>query len=448
MRITRNNIDDLNAVISLLIKADDYQEKIEKALKEKAKKTKLPGYRSGMVPMAQIKRMYGKNMLVEEINKILSEAVNNYIKQNDIEILGQPLPVHNGSEFAWEIGEEFTFDYEIGLAPLVRIDFNASDVLTQYVIKVDEETLTARIKNLRRSYGKMTQPETSIDGDVLLVDFTQLDNNNSVLENGLNLTSTLRVDIITEPYKNQLINLKREDVVTSFDLVSAVADEVQLRKILKLDDANAIIPQSNFNITIKNINRLEESDLDINFYNKVFGEDAGVSTEAEFREKITAELEGMMTQDADRKLAADFYKHGNAKIDLQLPDDFLKRWLKSVNKEVGDEDLEKGYADFATNLKWTLVENKIIADNKIGINYQDVFAAAKQRLDAQFKMYNPTPITDEQLTEYATQYLKENANANQVFDEVKSTKVFEYLKTVITLNKKEINFNDFKELAN
>ena len=340
MRITRNNIDDLNAVITVVIKADDYQEKLEKSLKEQAKKAKLPGYRPGMVPIAQIKRMYGKGMLVEEINKQLSDAVNNYIKQNEIEILGQPLPKEDDTNFKWEIGEEFTFNYEIGLAPIVRTEFTANDSLTQYVIKVDEETLNARIKNLRRSYGKMTNPEVVEDGDVIFGYFVQLQNDGVVLENGVKVTSTLRLDIINdEAIKNTLIGLKREDVVASFDLVNAVENEGQLRKILKLDDSNAIIPKSNFQLTIKNINRLEESDLDLNFYNKIFGEDAGVNTEEEFRSRITTELEAMIAQDADKKLAADLYKYGVSKLDLKLPDEFLKRWLKATNKEVTDEEL-------------------------------------------------------------------------------------------------------------
>ena len=447
MRITRNNIDDLNAIITVVIKADDYHEKIEKSLKEQAKKAKLPGYRPGMVPLAQIKRMYGKGMLVEEINKQLSDAVNNYIKQNEIEILGQPLPKEDDTNFKWEIGEEFTFNYEIGLAPIVRTEFNANDSLTQYAIKVDEETLNARTKNLRRSYGKMTNPEVVEDGDVIFGDFVQLQNDGVVLENGVKVTSTLRLDIVKdEAIKNTLIGLKREDVVASFDLVNAVENEDQLRKILKLDDSNAIIPESKFQLTIKNINRLEESDLDLNFYNKIFGEDAGVNTEEEFRSRITAELEAMMAQDADKKLAADLYKYGVSKLDLQLPDEFLKRWLKATNKEVTDEELANGYEDFATNLKWTLVENKIIKENKIEIKYEDVFAAAKKRLDAQFRMYSPTPIAEEQLAQYAAQYLKEGANANQVFDEVKSNKVFEFLKTVITLNQKQIDFKEFQDL--
>ncbi|TAH03127.1 MAG: trigger factor [Sphingobacteriales bacterium] len=447
MRISRTNIDELNAIISVVIRPDDYQDKVERQIKEKAKKVKLPGYRNGLAPVSHVQKIYGRGVIIEEVNKILGDVVNNYIKQNEIETLGQPLQKGDESQYNWELGQEFTFEYEIGLAPDVITVFNASDSLIHYVIKVDEETLNARLKNLRRSYGKMTNPETSADGDVIFADFVQLQNDGSVLENGINVTSTLRIDIITDAnLKAPFIGVKRDDVIENFNLVAAIADEVQLRKILKLDDNNQIIPQSNFSITIKNINRLEESDLDLNFYNKVFGEDAGVNTEEEFKKRITAELELMMLQDADRKLAADFYQYGSGKIDLKLPDDFLKRWLKTVNREISAEDLEAGYPDFATNLKWTLLENKIVKDNKIEIKYADVFEAAKLRIASQLKMYNPTPVTEEQLTEYTNQFLKENQNINQTFDEVKSNKVFEFLKTVITLNKQEISFKDFKEL--
>lgn len=447
MKITRTNINDLNAIISVVVKPDDYQHKVSERLTEKRKTAKLPGYRTGLAPIAHVQKLYGKGIIAEEVNKFLANVVNNYIKQNQIDILGEPLLKDDTNQYTWEYGQEYFFEYEIGLAPEIITVFNVSDTLTHYVITVDEDTLNARIKNLRKSYGKMTNPETSADGDVIFADFTQLQNDGTILENGINVTSTLRIDIINDAaLKASFIGLQRNDVIDDFDLVSAIADDVQLRKILKLDENNQIIPQSNFKITIKNINRLEESDLDVNFYNKVFGEDAAVTTEEEFRNKITAELELMMVQDADRKLAADFYQYGNGKINVSLPDDFLKRWLKNINKELSAQDLDAGYPEFATNLKWTLLENKIVNDNKIEIKYQDVYEAAKQRLSSQLKMYNPTPVTDEQLTEYVTQFLKEKQNLNQTFDEVKSNKVFEFLKTVITLNKQAISFKDFKEL--
>ncbi|WP_017258381.1 trigger factor [Pedobacter arcticus] len=448
MNITQEKIDDLNAVLTVKITPDDYQEKVNKAIKDQAKKMKLPGFRPGMVPSAHVKKMYGRSILVEEVNTLLSESVSNYIQQNEIEILGQPLPKEDETQFNWDFKDEFVFQYELGLAPAVDVAFSDKDKLTQYIIKVDPDTLAARTKNIRKSYGKMTNPDVVADGDVIFGQFQQLNADGSIFEGGIDVTTSLRTESVKDASAlKALIGLKREDVVESFDLVKAVDDERQLVKILKLDEENAIIPESKFKVTVKNINRLEEADLNQEFFDKIFGEGT-VKNEEEFTAKITEELESMMTQDADKKLAGDLYKYGSEKATMKLPDEFLKRWLKVANKEVNDEELEKGYEDFAKNLRWTLVENKIVKDQKLEIKYEDVFEAAKARLDGQFRMYSPTPLTEEQLGQYTAQFLQEKENANRIFDEVKSSKVFDYLKTVISLDKKEIAFNEFEKLAN
>lgn len=446
MNITQEKINDLNAVVTVTIAPEDYQEKVDKAIKDQAKKMKLPGFRPGMVPVGHVKKMHGKGILVDTVNTLLSDSLNNYIQQNEIEILGQPLPKVNDKSYTWEGNEEFVFDYEIGLAPAVDVNFTADDKLTQYVIKVDEDTFNARSKNIRRSYGKMTNPDVVADGDVIFGEFVQLNADGSVFEGGINVTTSLRLDIVKDATAlKSLIGLKREDVVESFDLVTAVDDEKQLIKILKLDEENPIIPQSKFKLTVKNINRLEEADLNQEFFDKLFDADV-VKTEEEYKAKITEELEAMMAQDADKRLAADLYKHGAEKANMPLPDEFLKRWLKTTNKEISDEELEGGYNDFAKNLRWTLVENKIVKDQKLQIKYEDVFEASKARLDAQFRMYSPTALTEEQLGQYTAQFLQDKENANRIFDEVKSHKVFEYLKTVITLDKKEIDYDKFQKL--
>lgn len=446
MNITQEKINDLNASLTVKISPDDYQEIVNKKIKDQAKKMKLPGFRPGMVPPAHVKKMYGKSILVEEVNTLLSESVNNYIQQNEIEILGQPLPKESDAQFNWDFNDEFVFEYELGLAPEVNVEFSANDKLTQYIIKVDAETLAERTKNIRRSYGKMTNPETVVDGDVIFGQFVQLNADGSVFEGGIDVTTSLRLDIVKDASAlKSLIGLKKEDVVESFDLVTAVDDEKQLIRILKLDENNPIIPESKFKLTVKNINRLEESDLNQEFFDKLFGADV-VKTEEEFTAKITEELEGMMVQDADKKLAADLYKYGSEKASMELPDEFLKRWLKIANKEISDEELEKGYEDFAKNLRWTLVENKIVKDQKLQIKYEDVFETAKARLDAQFRMYSPSALTEEQLGQYTAQFLQEKENANRIFDEVKSQKVFDYLKTVISLDKKEIGYDKFQKL--
>ncbi len=447
MNITQEKTGDLNAIVTVKITPDDYQEKVNKAIKDQAKKIKLPGFRPGMVPPAHVKKMYGKSILVDEINSLLSDSVNNYIQQNEIEILGQPLPKEDDSNFNWDFNDEFVFNYELGLAPQVDVKFTAKDKLTKYMVKVDGETLAARIKNIRRSYGKMTNPDVVADGDVIFGEFVQLNADGSVFEGGINETASLRLEIIKdEKVKKSLIGLRKGDVVESFDLVNAVDDEQQLVKILKLDEANPIIPESKFKLTVKNINRLEESDLDQEFFDKVFGADV-VKTEEAFNAKITEELEAMMAQDAEKRLANDLYKYGSEKATMALPDEFLKRWLKISNKEITDEELEKGYEDFAKNLRWTLVENKIMKDQQLDIKYEDVFQTAKARLDAQFSMYSPQALSEEQLGQYTAQFLQDKENANRIFEEVKAQKVFDYLKSVITLDEKEIAYNEFQELS-
>ncbi len=447
MNITKENIDDLNAVLTIKINQEDYQARVEKAIKDQAKKAKLPGFRPGMVPAAHIKKMYGKSILVDEINHLLSDSLNNYITENQLEVLGQPLPKpDNEKEFAWDFTEDYEFNYEMGLAPNFKLDFSAADHVPQYVIKIDDETLQSRIKNIRRSYGKMTNPDVSAGDDVLYAELTQLSPDGSVFEGGITNTSSVRLDqIADEAIKSSLLGLKKGDTLT-FDINKAFGnDTAKVAGLLKIDEETAADLKSNFRLTVKNVNRLEESDLNQEFFDKVFGPDV-VHSEEEFRTKITEELETMMQQDADRKLQDDLYQFSLQKVNFELPDEFLKRWLKATNEKLSEQELEDGYSDFAKNLKWTLIENRIIKDNNIEIKYEDVYQTAKQRLDAQFRMYSQQALDEEQLGQYTVQFLQNKDNANKIFEEVKALKVFDYLKTVVTLDKKEIDNNQFKKL--
>src|SRR5215217_4902384 len=199
MNIQQEKIDNLNAVLTINIDPADYQQRVDKSIKDQAKKAKLPGFRPGMVPPAHIKKMYGKSILVDEINNLLSDTLNKYITEQNLEVLGQPLPkVDDSKQFNWDFNDQFEFNYEIGLAPEFAIDFSAADKVTQYEIKVDDETLASRIKNIRRSYGKMTNPDVSADDDVLYSQLTQLSPDGSVFEDGIINTTSIRLDQVTD----------------------------------------------------------------------------------------------------------------------------------------------------------------------------------------------------------------------------------------------------------
>jgi len=446
MNISQEKIDNLNAVVTINIKPEDYQSRVDKAIKDHAKKAKMPGFRPGMVPPSHIKKMYGKSILVDEVNNLLSDTLNNYINEQQLEVLGQPLPKMDEKEYNWDFADDFVFNYEVGLAPAFDIDFSSKDKVTQYVIKPDPETLASRITNIRKSYGKMTNPDVSADGDVLYAELVQLSPDGSVFEDGISNTTSVRLDQVQDAkIKKSLIGLKKDDVVT-LDIQKAYNnDAARIAAILKIDEETAAEVKSNFSLTVKNVNRLEESDLNQEFFDKLFGE-GKVTDEEGFRAEITKEIESMFAQDSERKLQNDLYKLSIEKAKFELPDEFLKRWLKATNEKLTEEELTGGYDDFAKNLKWTLIENKIIKDNKIEIKYEEVFAAAKQRLDAQFRMYSPQPLSEEQLGQYTVQYLQNKEEANKIFEEVKALKVLDHLKSIVTLDQKEITDKKFAEL--
>ena len=215
--------------------------------------------------------------------------------------------------------------------------------------------------------------------------------------------------------------------------------------MLKIDETTAAELKSEFKLTVKNVNRLEESDLNQEFFDKLFGEGV-VTTEEEFRVKIREEVEGMMQQDAERKLQDDMYLYGLGKVNFDLPDEFLKRWLKATNEKLTAEELAGGYNDFAQNLKWTLIENKVMKAHDIQVSYDDILHVAKAKLNQQFQMYSPQPLADEEISKYAVQYLQNKENASKIFEEVKALKVFDYIRGAVTLEPKEVTNTAFKRV--
>lgn len=448
MNISHENIDEVNAVITVNITPDDYNPKVDQAIKDQAKKAKLPGFRPGMVPVSHIRRTYGKAILFDEVNGMVNEQIGQYIENNKLEVLGQPLPKEDDrSDYNWDFKDEFAFNYEIGLTPKFETPFTASTKFTEYTIKADKKTLEERMKNLRRSYGKMTNPEVSEEGDVLYGQLDQVDGKGEPVTEGISLTASVRTDIIEDKkIKKSLVGLKKEDVVTvDFKKAFKPADAARILNISEEELDGLAEPA--FKLSVKNINRLEEADLNAEFFDKLFGEGV-VTNEEEFKEKVREEVEGMFVQSANQKLQNDLYTYGMETLKVDLPEAFLKRWIVATNPDVKEEELEEGFSDFLKNLKWTIIENRIIRDNDLEVKYDEVLALAEERISAQLRMYGQgvEPGEDE-LKQYAIQLLQDREQANRLFDEVKALKVFNYLKDFVKIEKKEIDYDKFLELA-
>ncbi|HYH56484.1 MAG TPA: trigger factor [Anseongella sp.] len=449
MNITQEKTGELNALVTINIQPEDYRERIDKAIKSYIKKARIPGFRPGMVPKGHIKKLYGKSILLEEINNLLSDSLNNYISENKLEILGQPLPkLDEEKEYNWDFEDNFDFSYELGLAPEVEAAFSEKDRFTLYKVKADEETIDNRIRNLRRGYGKVSNPEESAEGDVINAEFTQLSPDGSVFEEGIRAEGSLRLELVKDKDAlKSLTGLKKDDELT-LDLHKAFQEDAphKISHLLSIDEDMAKDLKSDFRMKVKNINRMEEAELNEEFFKKVFPE-GDVTTEAEMRQKVAKEVEEVMASHAESRLQSDIYKYALEKFRIDLPDEFLKRWLKSTNENIPEEQIESEYADFARNLRLTLLENKLLKDSGIEIKSEDIIALAKQKIDAQFRMYSPNaPLSDEQLSEYAVNFLRDRERANQLYEEIRSRKVLEYVRSSVKLDEKEISYKEFLEL--
>ena len=442
MNISHQKIDDINASITVDLAPEDYNPQVDKAIKEQAKKAKLPGFRPGMVPTSHIKRTYGKSILFDEVNRLVSDQISNYITEQKLEVLGQPLPKdeENSAQYNWDFNDAFSFEYEIGLAPAFDVPFSEDTEFVAYDIAADTATLDERVKNLRRSYGKMINPEVSAEGDVL---YAALKQNK---EEGIEKTTSVRTDLVENAaIKKSFIGLKKDDT-TKFDIKKAfkVADIARLLGIT--EDEAKDLDVTEFELTVKNINRLEEAELNEEFFNKLFpaGE---VTTEEQFLTKVKEEVENLFKQNSDQRLRNDIYTFGMDKVEASFPEPFLKRWLKATNPEISDEELEGGFEDFLKNLKWTLIENRIVTANNLEVKYDEVVSLAKERIYSQIKMYNINEEpTDEQLNQFAMQMLQDREQANRLFEEAKALKVFDYLKGVIKLKSTKIDYDKFEQL--
>lgn len=440
MNITKEDIDQLNAVIKVKLGPEDYQSKVDIVLKDYRKKVDMPGFRKGMVPPGMVKKMYGKSILAEEINKILNDSLYKYIQENNIEMLGNPLPSKD-DKLDFDTQQEFEFSYELGLAPQFNVEISPKDKFFYEVIKVDDKLIDKYVNDIAKRYGKIIHPDVSEKEDLLNGDFVELDANGEILPGGIFKTVSVFTEKITdENLANAFIGLKKEDkvVLKSGDLmkdVDYIAGLLQLK-------ADAIFSKS-FQLNVKEISRLTASEMNQEFFDKVYGEGNVKSTE-EFREKIKGELDHMFIADSEKKFKNDVVKALMDKTNLALPDAFLKRWLLATNdKPVSMEQLSTEYPFYADQLKWQLIENKILKEKQVKVTNEEIVEHVKGLLKEQFAKYGRGDVDDKELTDTANKVLQKEEEAKRIYDQMYDQKLMDIFKTTFTIEKKEVTHEDF-----
>ena len=443
MEIIKENIDDLNALLKVEIKKADYEENVEKVLRDYRKKANVKGFRPGMVPIGLVKKMYGKAVQLDEINKLVSENIHKYLHDEKVEILGDPLPKADDQELInFDTQEDFTFTFELGLAPQFEIKLSKKNKVNYYQITVDEKMKNDFIGNYTRRFGVFKSSEKSGDKDMLKGNLSEL----GVPEEGLKAeNTTLSIDIIKdEKIKKHFIGKKIGDEI-DFDLRKAFPNDFEIAGLLNKKKDEVADVNGKFRFTIREINRFEPAEIGQALFDKVYGEGV-VNSELEFMTRVDEEIVNNLKRESDYKAMLDVKKLTLEKTDFSLPEDFLKKWLLKVNEKTTAEQIEKEFDSFRSDLKWQLIRNKVAKENEIKISEEELQAEAENITRHQFQQYGLFYATDEQIGNYAKEMLKREEEAKRIAEKILEEKAIEKLKEVVKLEDKKINVNDFNKL--
>lgn len=444
MEVTRADKGNLNTEITVSIKESDYAQKVEDALKKYRKQAKMPGFRAGMVPMGMIKKMVGNNILADEINHILSHAVQDYIKDNKLDILGQPLPVEDES-IDWENQKDFDFKFELGLAPEVNIELSDKDKFELYDIKVSDKMVEDELKELAKRYGKMINAEVSDEGDMLYGKFEEMDGK-SVKEDGISHESVFNISTLKDKKdQKKFFGLKAGDSVVFNP--KKLAEGNYVKSWLGIDENELAEVKSDFRFTVDKINRMEPAEINQEFLDKMYGE-GKLKSEEELKDKIREELEKSMDKNAEALFEREVQDYLLKKAKLSLPDEFMKKWLIQANeKPISKEQIEEEYEQYSVGLKWQLIENKLIKDSNLQVSREEMIDYIVDVLKNHMQGMGDS-MDEEDMKSTANRILENQEEAQRVYEQLYKDKLKQFYKDTVKIKEKEIGYDDFVKLAN
>ncbi len=448
MKITQSKTKDLMATLKVEIVEKDYRENVDKILKDYRKTAVMPGFRKGKTPMSIINKKYKTAVTVEEVNKILQDEMYKHISENKVNVLGSPMPKKSEKVIDWEKDNDFNFEFEIGLAPDFDVKITKKDKLNYYNIKADEKLLNQYCNDIAKRYGKMGNIEISEKDDLVFCNIEQLDVDGDVMENGIKNEATVSMDFIADKkIKKQFVGVKPDDIL-KINVNKAFTNHSDLGAMLNVKhEAIHNLSSEEFQFTVKNINRLTPAELDVELFDKVYGE-GNVKTLKAFRDKIKEEAEISFVAESDRMLKNDVVTYLLEKTNFDIPDDFLKRWLvQTSEKPITLEQIESEYDRYSKSLKWQLIENKINENFDIKIEQEEILAQAKTLISGQMMQYGQPVLDDEKLNEIADSILKKEEERKKIIDQLYDQKSLTVYKDNFKLVDNDISYDDFVKLA-
>jgi trigger factor len=443
MNVTTKKTNDLNAILTVSIKEEDYREAVDKTLVDYRKKANIPGFRPGKVPAGLIQKQFGKAILVEEVNKMLQESVFEHIKKEKMDILGSPLPVVLDN-MDWDNQSDFDFDYEVGLSPNFELKISSKTKMTYLKVVADEEMLNRYISDYARRFGTMSYPETIEENAILKGDFVELSEDGSPREGGINLNTTLALDAFTESTQKELKGKGVNDEMRFSK--DSFKDDFRLAGVLKVEEEALAASSYDFSFTLTELSKIVPADQNQELYDKIFGEGV-VNGADEFKARIKEDAEKVFIGDSDRKFLMDVKEAMLNKTKFELPEAFLKKWMRTSGKKpLTEEEVEAQFPNMKEDMRWQIMQNRIISDNKIEVKQEELVEFTKQLVLQQMAQYGQMPEGVD-LDQIANNVLGNKEEAERIGDQLFESKLMDFFKSSFKLENKELSYDDFvKEL--
>lgn len=448
MKISFENPDKVNGLMTIAVEEADYKENVEKTLKDYRKKANMPGFRPGQAPMGLIKRQYGAAARMDEINKLVGKEIYKYVQGNNIQMLGEPLPSEKQEPQDLENGTEFTFYFDIAVAPEMKVSLTGRDKVDYYNIIVDDKLVDQQVDMFASRAGSYEKARTYKDNDMLKGDLRELDEAGNTKEGGITVEAAVLMPtyIKVDDQKKLFDGAKLGDIITFNPRKAYPDNDTEVSSLLKIERDTVKDMTSDFSFQITEIQRFAKHAVDQELFDQTFGEGV-VKDEKEFREKIAEGLKRQLATDSDFKFIQDVRAHCEKKVgELTYPDALLKRIMLSNNKDKGEDYVEKNYAQSIKELTWHLIKEQLVKAQNIKIEDADVKEAAKEAARAQFAQYGMNNVPEDYIENYANEVLKKGDSNDALVDRAIDRKLTAVLKTVVKLNEKEVSLEDFNKL--
>ena len=448
MKVSFENPDKINGLMTITVEEEDYKNDVEKTLKDYRKRANIPGFRPGQVPMGLIKRQFGASAKMDAVNKLVGTELQKYITENKVQMLGEPLASEKQEPQDLEKPAPYTFMFDIAVAPEINIELTGKDKIDYYDITVDDALIDRQVEMFTSRMGKYDDVESYEDGDMLRGDLRELDAKGNTKEDGLTVEAALVMPsyIKADDQKAIFNGAKLGDVLTFNPRKAYAEGDTELAALLKISKEEVAQHEGDFSYQVTSVQRYAKHAVDQELFDQTFGE-GNVKSEEEFRQKISEGLKSQLAVDSDFKFLQDVRKYAEEKVgQLTYPDSLLKRIMQQNNKDKDQEFIDKNYEPSLKELSWSLIRNKLTEQAQVKIEDADVKNVAREAARAQFAQYGMNNVPDEYVDNYADELLKKQETVQNFVDRAIDVKLIAALKSVVKLNKKDISLDDFNKL--